>query len=376
MTTSRSLLDTIQNYRPLETGWGIGANTLIEMIPALSRAGGRSRGKNLAYTLGAGLLGGLLTGLARSDANERNVELYKSARAFRGAEPEERVALVEANPRLIDYASTLEDMEYEQSLARAQAAYDQDIADRRLARQTVFNQYPQLAINEAGLADALVQGSNLTSVEDREAQRELDMFRAKEQIKQETKHGTNLAGLPESTQQLLGQVPEKFQIKVFDALGKREQEDKSLADINRMFDEAMEISSIGSMLPYTEADAKMSSIRSSGLLGMYQIAGKQISDRELKVQEKLLPHPLDSTERLQIKKRELLNFLNKNRGSDVLLRSFNINLDDTGSSIGGGLSDQQALVSAESDRRARLEELRAKKMEEEGQSSDFYGGGF
>lgn len=85
-------------YTADESPMGIGAMTLAQAAPMLYNPYA-STGKNAAYTIGAGLLSGILGGLAKRDANTKNAELFSAMNAMRNS-PGDIEGIVQSNPRL------------------------------------------------------------------------------------------------------------------------------------------------------------------------------------------------------------------------------------------------------------------------------------
>jgi hypothetical protein len=122
----KALMDS--QYGADENPYGIGATILGTAAPKLFNPYA-SAGTNAIYTLGSGLLAGLLGHFAKNQAAEENANLFKSARLFRTAEPEARDALIEENPRLATYGMMYQEQEdaMRQAAAAEKAKRDQDL---------------------------------------------------------------------------------------------------------------------------------------------------------------------------------------------------------------------------------------------------------
>lgn len=110
-----TLLQALQSglTQAQETPSGIGAGVIGSAIPSLQNPYA-STSSNLGHTLGASLLGGLLAGYARSQAQSENAQLIPQMSAVMNASsPEERMALAGGNPRLspLIQALSMEDFE-------------------------------------------------------------------------------------------------------------------------------------------------------------------------------------------------------------------------------------------------------------------------
>ena len=125
----KALMDS--QYGATENPYGIGSIAIGKAAPALYNPYG-STGSNFAYTIGAGLLSGILGGLAKREAANNNAELFKTANLLRTTSPEARSALVEENPRIASYAMQLQEEEAQQKAAmdqyRAQKSFENDLA--------------------------------------------------------------------------------------------------------------------------------------------------------------------------------------------------------------------------------------------------------
>lgn len=95
-------------YTPQESPFGIGAGAIASAAPALYNPYA-STGSNAMYGVGAGLLAGLLGGLAKRQARQENADLYKQAFALRSAKPEEVSAIIGENPRLAPFGIALQE---------------------------------------------------------------------------------------------------------------------------------------------------------------------------------------------------------------------------------------------------------------------------
>lgn len=115
MADKVTLLQALQSglTQAQETPSGIGAGVIGSAIPSLQNPYA-STSSNLGHTLGASLLGGLLAGYARSQAQSENAQLIPQMSAVMNASsPEERMALAGGNPRLspLIQALSMEDFE-------------------------------------------------------------------------------------------------------------------------------------------------------------------------------------------------------------------------------------------------------------------------
>jgi hypothetical protein len=117
---------------PLESGYGIGAQTLGQALPSLINPYGNV-GTNLGITLGGALLQGLLAYQARSEATDQSIMANRIAtQMLAQPDPTARLGLVEAlddtavQRRLLG----LNERMLEQQLAREQAAAEK-VAERK-----------------------------------------------------------------------------------------------------------------------------------------------------------------------------------------------------------------------------------------------------
>lgn len=113
--------------RPGDTSSGIGAQVIGTAIPALNNPYA-STSSNLGHTLGASLLGGLLAGYARTQANEDNSELMPVMQQMLTAKtPEDRMALAASNPTRLSplvQALAMQDFENKQGVDREVAKFN------------------------------------------------------------------------------------------------------------------------------------------------------------------------------------------------------------------------------------------------------------
>jgi hypothetical protein len=133
-----------------ESPWGIGAMALGQSAPLLYNPY-KSTGTNLAYTLGAGIVTGLLGGLARRDAATRNAELYDAYSKFSTADPELRSSILKENPRLGSVALALAADERD-----TQRSIREKMADN-LIRSQGMGGYGQ-SLDTNSLADYIMSG--------------------------------------------------------------------------------------------------------------------------------------------------------------------------------------------------------------------------
>lgn len=115
-------------YTPDESPLGIGAMALGQAAPMLYNPYA-STGKNAAYTIGAGLLSGILGGLAKRETNTKNAELFSAMTSLRSAAPEQRATIVGENPRLADYGLLLQEQE---NMAAQEAALERQKREQDL----------------------------------------------------------------------------------------------------------------------------------------------------------------------------------------------------------------------------------------------------
>jgi len=90
-----TLLQALQGglFRPTDSMAGMGAQVVASSLPSLMNPYA-SAGSNLTTTLGGGILGGLLAGFARGDANDQNAELRPLMGQIMRAEPGQREKLL------------------------------------------------------------------------------------------------------------------------------------------------------------------------------------------------------------------------------------------------------------------------------------------
>jgi hypothetical protein len=115
-----ALLDAImgQQYKPTDNAYGIGAAGVVDALPMLSNPYG-STGKNALYTLGGTLLGGILAGYARREADTQNKAMFSQALAMRSMDPVSMEAAISAEPRLANYGSALLEQQQLQEMENA-----------------------------------------------------------------------------------------------------------------------------------------------------------------------------------------------------------------------------------------------------------------
>lgn len=124
-----NLLQALQSglTRPGDTSSGIGAQVIGTAIPALNNPYA-STSSNLGHTLGASLLGGLLAGYARTQANDDNSELMPVMQQMLTAKtPEDRMALAASNPTRLSplvQALAMQDFENKQGVDREVAKFN------------------------------------------------------------------------------------------------------------------------------------------------------------------------------------------------------------------------------------------------------------
>ena len=122
MATGLELMTAMmgQRYKPVETGYGMGAQAIAGALPSVVSPYASS-GQNIASVLGGALVAGLLGYQARKEADERNVlQSRLMSEALAGVTPGRRQAIIKQDPRL---ASTLNMLELQRvSQARQQAA--------------------------------------------------------------------------------------------------------------------------------------------------------------------------------------------------------------------------------------------------------------
>lgn len=132
-----TLLKALQGavYSPLESNYGIGAQTIASSLPALQNPYD-SPLKNLGTTVGSGLFAGLLTGMARRDAAQENQRLIPLTSQIMAAEtPEERMSLAAGEPRVMSLVQALGMQDYES---------DQKARDARRQKEIEYEYAPKI----------------------------------------------------------------------------------------------------------------------------------------------------------------------------------------------------------------------------------------
>lgn len=109
------ILEAINNalYRPQDSTLGITAGVLGQSAPALYNPYA-STGSNLGYVGGSALLAGLLGGVAKHQANQRNIAQLGATQQLLNATPEQRAGLVAQNSRLGPILAALQAREEDQ----------------------------------------------------------------------------------------------------------------------------------------------------------------------------------------------------------------------------------------------------------------------
>ncbi len=115
-------------YTPDENPFGVGAQAIAQASPMLYNPYA-STGSNAAYTVGAGLLSGLLGGLAKRESASKNADLFAALNSMRGAAPEEMTGIIQQNPRLSNIGLMMmqDQMDKQAEAQSQQAAFDQQL---------------------------------------------------------------------------------------------------------------------------------------------------------------------------------------------------------------------------------------------------------
>lgn len=138
-------------YTPDESPLGIGAMALGQAAPMLYNPYA-STGKNAAYTIGAGLLSGILGGLAKREANTKNAELFSAMNAMRSS-PNDIEGIVQSNPRLANVGLMMmqDQMDKQAEREAQQAAFQTQLQFEKQKMQELMpiQMQQQLALSQA-----------------------------------------------------------------------------------------------------------------------------------------------------------------------------------------------------------------------------------
>lgn len=138
-------------YTPDESPLGIGAIALGQAAPMLYNPYA-STGKNAAYTIGAGLLSGILGGLAKREANTKNAELFSAMNAMRSS-PNDIEGIVQSNPRLANVGLMMmqDQMDKQAEREAQQAAFQTQLQFEKQKMQELMpiQMQQQLALSQA-----------------------------------------------------------------------------------------------------------------------------------------------------------------------------------------------------------------------------------
>jgi hypothetical protein len=105
-------------YLPSESAWGIGANAVGQVAPLLNNPYA-STGSNLGITIGSALFAGLLSGMAKNEANDSNANMFKLAGGAYNVPAADRASIVEQEPRLAPFVAALNQQERDNAIEQA-----------------------------------------------------------------------------------------------------------------------------------------------------------------------------------------------------------------------------------------------------------------
>lgn len=282
-----------------------------------------SPGKNLAYSVGAGLLGALLGAYGiRQDRQER-AQMRDSARELLSGAPEERATqILNAYPRLepVYYAKREEEEEQKRALDKL----SQELGMRRDAE---IEQYQALA--PLKLAEYQKELGMRNSAELGLQKQLLGM--QSEKIAADPLKRAALEG--ETYRQALGFDPIKESGKLFDELKKETEFKSNVAAITQAYDDAKNISTAKALTPFAKESAQFNAVKSViGLTAQSTLKGVP-SDRDQKIIERLVPKPTDTKAQIEAKRDEMIRYVASRRETQPRLerlRGAGLNFTDQG----------------------------------------------
>jgi ribosome recycling factor len=119
-------------------------------------------------------------------------------------------------------------------------------------------------------------------------------------------------------------VPEKQRAQAFEELSTIAEYRQSKASIEKTLSELANIGGISGNIPFSEASAKADAGRASILATLQGVWKGPMSDRETKLAQDLIPVPSDTTAQAEVKKRLMLEFVDRNKKQTPLLKHYGI----------------------------------------------------
>lgn len=150
-------------YGSANDPWGMAAQSFSAVTPALINPY-QSTGSNIGIAVGGGLLAGLLGGLAENRTESKNLELLRAARTLNKAQGADRDAILESNPRLLQYANAMDIQQEQNRIESAQKQQDR-LAEALSKRGEFFSPDGQVQQVFDPIEDEITKQSRLNDLE-------------------------------------------------------------------------------------------------------------------------------------------------------------------------------------------------------------------
>lgn len=294
----------------------------LQQVPEIRYGGGESS----MWAAGAQGLANALLGTIGAD--QVTTEKDKLLQAILGAEAkggQEGVGMLQQDPDTAKYAAM---MQYEQAKAArdSSAALQDKLLDAGLKNGVILGMGPN-----GGLQSTPIAGWDDPAVKLAAKKEE-----ARQKVKREWSTVTNSTGDPE-LDRIAQTVPKTLQGKAIAELQNRDKLRNAYDVIGGAYDTTAKVSSMASMVPYSDAAASFDSANAA-IMGAIQANWKgPMSDADMRRMSGLLPKSLDTVDRLAIKKNQMMELLRNNTLPTPMLNRLGFDTPQA-----SGLNGQQA----------------------------------
>jgi len=290
---SDGLLSAIMDsrYSAKENPWGIAAQSLAANTGRIVNPYG-STGSNAASTIGAALLAGLLGGVARYQTQEDNARIQPMIEQMMTASPEQRADLVAQDRQLSGLAAALAANDMQQ-----QAALAQKRQELTLGRESDLLKAPLLAAAEN---DALLARQKLLSPG--------EIKKAAEIARVEAAARKSIDD-PATTPDGLVGVPKDLRDDAVKELQAQNKKENVSSFITEQFARAKQLSSVGAMVPFSQANKEFDGINVSLTTALQAALGREMNAKEQERLAQATPQRSDTKQMLDIKEKRFMELM-------------------------------------------------------------------
>lgn len=242
-------------YSANEDPFGIGAQALGASMPHLVNQYS-TPGRNFGTVLGASLLAGILGGYAKKRTNEANQTLMSDA-AMLLKSPGSRDEIIAKEPRLNELASALQMQEYSNNIEQQQKQQE-----RQLESQQKIDEFRSMIPLEAERAGSIKQAE--TAAE--------------------------------------GGLTPAMRTNLVEEQGAKQEQGNLLGFVDQEFEKAKGISSLGALVPMSDASQELDGVQGSLRTVLQKYLGREMNGPEQEKIVKLMPDWNDTEVQIEMKK--------------------------------------------------------------------------